>query len=341
MNISIITPGGCSAKCDFCFWEIKKTPKNYISKLYNFLSTIESGRFSLSITGAEPTESVYLYHILKMISSMKNKFTKVVMTTNGSRLMDFINIEENLNVLQKAVDHINISRHHYNENVNERIFNSKNIPTNDEVMQIITFLNMVGIDVTFNCVLTDMMNDKENVINYIVHAKNMHASAVTFRDAHDGDSITINPVEKIFSSYKTIQESSCGACRIATKIIAGIKCNFHYSVKEPTKVMDGIYEFIIQQNGDVTLDWDGNLIYTGDDHKEKVFDHKYADKLKKLFLGKGTSYNYNTYSEPEPCSWGCESPSSRKMHKYSCGRSGCETTRVRRYTQSCGGSGCG
>ena len=42
-----------------------------------------------------------------------------------------------------------------------------------------------------------------------------------------------------------------------TYIINDVNVNFKYSVKETSEAINGIYELIIQSNGDLTFDWAG------------------------------------------------------------------------------------
>ena len=311
MNVSIIVPGGCSSNCKFCFWEMKKTPPDYIMKLYNFLDELPSGVHSLSITGSEPTESVHLNGILILVSHFKHKFTRVVMTTNGSHFLKAFDTESSVELLSESVDHLNISRHHYDDDKNSNIFNagSNIIPSTKDVKKIINIANSIGIDVTFNCVLSDNnITLFDHVLSFIQYAKDTNASAITFRDSHESNTIEINKLEKMFDKYKNIHESSCGVCRIVTKIINGMKCNFHYSITEPTDVIDSEYEIVFQQTGVATLDWAGNKPYNFS--QPNNISNISCDNYIQPGGMSGDPCSHGTYyvAPSEPCSYGCERP---------------------------------
>jgi molybdenum cofactor biosynthesis enzyme MoaA len=111
-NLSIVTPGGCNAKRKFCFWEQKETPEDYLINLSNSLIKAKKLHLKeLSITGGEPTISPYLPQILEAVK-MYN-FKKVVLTTNGVELHNVVDS------MRGIVNHINISRHHYDDEINK------------------------------------------------------------------------------------------------------------------------------------------------------------------------------------------------------------------------------
>ena len=138
-NLSIVVPGGCNANCQFCFWKKNKTCNNYLEKMKVTLSNLPSQFYQLSLTGGEPTLSPYLEDIVNSID--RKKFKHTVLTTNGANLL------EKVNILKGKIDHINISRHRYDDNINNSIFNSKMLTT-EQVKEVTNELNKVGIDVT-------------------------------------------------------------------------------------------------------------------------------------------------------------------------------------------------
>ena len=76
----------------------------------------------LSLTGGEPTLSPYFLEVLDVVRSRRNKYKKVVLTTNGQKILDF------KKEIKQTVDHINLSRHHWTEKKNAEVFKTKNVP---------------------------------------------------------------------------------------------------------------------------------------------------------------------------------------------------------------------
>lgn len=247
-NLSIVVPGGCNGKCDFCFWK-KSTPcDNYLEKLNNILLSLPSQFYQLSITGGEPTLSPHLESILNLID--KNIFTHTVLTSNGAKLLDFVP------KLEGKINHVNISRHHYEDEINNSIFKSKML-TNEELKNVSNELNKIGIDVTFSAVLNEKLNTKEDIEKYLQFAKECGASQVFFRKPHG----TLEPteVEKAYEGYKS-SEYHCPVCRTKNQLINGIKVSWKASLEEPSKELGGtIYELIVNENGEVTKDWEGKM----------------------------------------------------------------------------------
>lgn len=246
-NLSIVTPGGCNAKCKFCFWKQKETPEDYLVNLSNSLIKAKKLHLrELSITGGEPTISPYLPQILEAVKMYS--FKKVVLTTNG------INLRDRLPLIKGVVNHINISRHHYRDDENNVAFGSKFQLSTEQLRGTITQCNKKGIDITLNCVLTKY-GEKEFLDNMIKFAKNVGATSITFRKDIKHNSLKM-PERDLFSEYQNIDTSECPVCRSETIMVRGIYVTFKTSVKEPSDTLEN-YEYIIQQNGDLTTDWDG------------------------------------------------------------------------------------
>lgn len=246
-NFSIVVPGGCNGRCDFCFWQKTKPCGNYINKLTETLNNLPSQFYQISLTGGEPTISPYLKPILESIN--KRDFTKVVLTTNGSKLLEVIPL------LEGKVDHINISRHHFEEDLNNGVFKSKMI-SNRQLKHVVSELNKVGIDVTLSAVLNENLRSKRDIEEYINFAKKMGATQVFFRKPHG----TLEPtkVEKAFESYKGY-ETSCPVCRTKNQLIEGMRVSWKTSLEEPSSNMTKIYELIFHEDGSLTKDWEGKL----------------------------------------------------------------------------------
>lgn len=170
-NFSIVMPGGCNGKCSFCFWEKAKTCGNYSEKLKETLDLLPKQFDQLSITGGEPTISPYLAEVLNMID--RKKFKKVVLTTNGANLLNTIPI------LEGKVDHVNISRHHYKDSLNEEVFKTK-MSNKEQLKKMTLELNKIGIDVTFSAVLNENLNTQDDIEKYIKFAKKCGATQVFF-----------------------------------------------------------------------------------------------------------------------------------------------------------------
>jgi len=117
----------------------------------------------LLLAGGEPTLSPVFKEALALINKYKKKgkFNKVVLTTNGIHLNKFD---------LTGIDHVNISRHHYDQEINEKIFGTKQVPNKKDLYSINSRVNQQGIDVNYNVVITKE-NEDLNLAEFVSFAK--------------------------------------------------------------------------------------------------------------------------------------------------------------------------
>jgi len=249
-NFSIVAPGPCQAKCEFCFWEKQKTAKNYLQRLAFVLDTLPACFNQVSVTGGEPTLSPFLNDILEMLEERKERFPKVVMSTNAWKLA------EHKDHVNRTVTHLNISRHSLSDDINQQIFKTKNVHHLEDLRELIT--TNITIPVTLNAVVKPDVSHSffQSYINYC-HGMGVDAC---FRVEH-GSLDAINLEERLNNMFiEKVGESECPVCRSAYYDLGGTQFALKYSVLEPTKAVDGIYELVLHPNGDLTADWDGNIV---------------------------------------------------------------------------------
>ena len=256
-NFTIILPGPCQANCDFCFWKRESEEGSFIKSLKRVLKKLPDNFNQISISGGEPTLSPVFEDTLTLINKYKNKgkFNKVVLTTNGINLKKFD---------LTGIDHINISRHHYNDGVNQGIFKTKNIPSGEELNSINKYINKFGIDVNYNIVLVED-NELSDIGTFIDFAKRTGATSLTFRNQYGN--YGLSKLEKTIINvlkYKPFSTSTCPVCLTNTYFVNGLKVKFHSSDYEPTesKSFDEkeVYELVLQPTGDLTKDWEAKKI---------------------------------------------------------------------------------
>ncbi len=248
-NFTVVAPGGCNAECDFCFWKQERTGRDYMSKLKVVMDSLPSQFYMISISGGEPTISPFLNEILDAIDT--DQFTHRILTTNGTHLM------KHIDKISEKIQHINISRHHWDEEINRKIFISKTVPTAKHLSECIDVLNQRGIDVTFSCVLTDeYILTKEDIIRYVEFAKECGASHVYLRKKHEN--LLPHHLEAEFGHSKIVKTHDCPACRTRVQLIKGMDVHWKTSVLEPSEVLpDVLFETVFQPSGKFTYDWDG------------------------------------------------------------------------------------
>lgn len=279
-NFSIILPGPCNAKCDFCFWKRNKNESlDFLTNLDRCLSNLGSLVTQISITGGEPTLSPYFDYLFEKVLNGYKKI-KIVLTTNG------INLSNKIQVIKNIVKHVNISRHDIGDDKNNEIFGAT-MPSTAEIKTLCNMLNKIGIDVTINCVIPPTYNDYDELIAFINWAKNVHASALCLRKDFTSKSLNKTLIENLGVLGYPKLSTSCPVCVVDTYIVNGFPVYFKRSYPEPSKYYDGIYEYVFHPNGHLYKDWSCNQLIKNldlDRYKETEKDArmKIKEKIHKI-----------------------------------------------------------
>lgn len=280
-NTTVLLPGKCNAKCDFCFWDrnegsIRPELDTYLNKVFNNLSKLPKTFSTLSISGGEPTLSPYfrdfLVELLPFIKT-RRKFDKIVLTTNGTKLLYHINN------IKEVVNHINISRHGLNSEENYKIFKTTSIPSDEELSKVIEiYHNTTNLDITLNCVINDNTTIKF-IYDFIDYAKKLKADAVSFRK--EASDVTPTQAELYFRErYGVLAESKCIVCRGMNQNVNGFDVRWKGTVNEPSLETKGIYEAVIHPDGNCYSDW--NMKERIKIKKEKINKSDLIVRLNKL-----------------------------------------------------------
>lgn len=259
-NFSLITPGGCSASCDFCTDAFnEKFSKNYIQELMTVLVDVPEMFDQISVTGGEPTQSPLFKEIMMFLMMDKictQRFKKRVLTTNGWKLGDF------LYEVGNVFNHVNISRHAIGDSANQEIFKTDKIATDVEILSYCTELAKKGVDVNFNHVYNTVL-DTQYIKDYIDYAKRLNVTKVTFRFDQNTNQMQMSETEKMIADeYVQVESGGCPVCREACYLIDGMYVTFKNSCAEPTKKLKGeLYELIFHPDGKLYKDWSKTMPY--------------------------------------------------------------------------------
>jgi organic radical activating enzyme len=266
MNLSIVLPGKCNANCQFCFNKNRKCAdiesSEYRDKLFSMLEYFRDNtpdNFQISITGGEPTLSPHFIHLLNILSIEKynKKFHKIVLTTNGAKFPDY------LPEIAKAIDHINISRHHWDIVKRGEIFKTTVI-SDHQLIQSIHILRGLPIlkfsrlkDITYVAVVTkDIYNDIEFYSNFINYCQENHVECA-FRKDYNMSPWFSWPMASIFLENfpNNVGRGSCSVCEQWHHNVFDTNVTWKFSMKNPTDVIKD-YEYIFAPDGNLYYDWD-------------------------------------------------------------------------------------
>ena len=126
---------GCDAKCSFCEFMDSAQSFNIIKFEDNLLKLKDQIKINkVSITGGEPTLNYKLLYDILFIVKKHLPDVFLVMNTNGYNLKKL----DSDNLISKF-DSISVSRHHYDENINNSIFKTNTLTNNELYKMTISF----------------------------------------------------------------------------------------------------------------------------------------------------------------------------------------------------------
>lgn len=293
-NFSIFIDDYCNADCKFCVAQLRYQNKNlmyekehmcdpdkYLARLDEVLKMIRPLNPSISITGGEPTLCKHLTEVLQLID--KYGFRKRTITTNGSGLFTVQNGSTIIENLEKYnVDHLNISRAHFDELRNQDIMRYNDLTHYcglDMLHDILEFTNNHRISHRMSCLLLkEGVNSVDMIRQYVEHLQNIGANNFIFRELMDYDKTAINtekmaycdankvrlndiwedfekfpefvPYLNILGYYYYVEIYKYRGATVASE-----SANLNQQTVEKDKNPDMVYEMVFHNNGNLCGSW--------------------------------------------------------------------------------------
>lgn len=288
-NLTLVLPGPCNASCSFCTWKREPDESGFLDAFYKLIYHLPPEFTQISISGGEPTLSPVLPDVLAGIEILKaqGRVTKAVLTTNGS------NLTATMGLLSPAINHVNVSRHHYLSNVNDKIFKCE---IHADIKQVVDYLECDAIDVNFNCVLY-ADEDRNFMYDYLAFARIAHIRSITFRNTYNNYKEG-RILKYLRSHYKPVSVSSCPVCRTEEYLVQGMKVRCHLSDEEPTSninLNDELYELILHPDGTLSKDWGKQKPVLLEEHpKSKILKRSTVRELLREDQYGDRYHNYST-----------------------------------------------
>lgn len=268
----------CNASCAFCIEKGGWCPSQDKTPAELALATVARQDCpTVLILGGEPTMYPGLLEYLKLIRPYKKE---IYMTTNGLRL-HLCNPTE----LGKYLDGVNISLHHYNAEINDRILqgdrhNPLKDKTNfDQVRTAILALKSENknCSVRINCNLTtDGISTRDDVERMTRLAAALNADSIRYTELQDDTEHFVDaynlfdglPDEPFYQGCETFLDSPYGIRRIV-KVSCGRVCKFRKPVQdEPIRTH---FTHVLYPNGTVLPGWATKQ--TGEHTKSQTGSH--------------------------------------------------------------------
>lgn len=175
----------CNAKCSFGCSRHLTQPVNQIDikSIFDVIDelTTKHAIDKIAITGGEPTLLNNFSELLSIIEIFKPILSHVSLTTNATTLFKNIELLNN-----SCIDYLNISRHHYDDLINNSIFGVHTLSS----YELKSCIKSINAKMRFNCTLDASnkrygLHSSSDLITYIKYAANIGINNILFRQNYN------------------------------------------------------------------------------------------------------------------------------------------------------------
>jgi pyruvate-formate lyase-activating enzyme len=201
---------GCNANCQFC--EYQDDAQNFNEDKY--FEIIEELRKKIwikkiSFSGGEPT--LHIDNLKSILRKTRNLLpnTSIVLNTNGTNLTEVFQDKN----LVAVIDNISISRHHYDDKINNEIFGVETIPSK-ELKELRKNIRRKGLFHLSCNLIKGYIDNKEDVYRYLEYANSMKIKSVGFvslmpiNDFCKDNYVDFNKLDLLNENFRIIKEWS-------------------------------------------------------------------------------------------------------------------------------------
>jgi organic radical activating enzyme len=181
---------GCNANCNFCTYMNSANNFNF-DKYKNIINYIVNDKKipinNFNFTGGEPTLNFDLFkEVYDITTKIVKKETKITIHTNGLNLDKLMT---NKSIYEKLY-HISLSRHHYNDDINNNIFKTTTISNKDikKLQKKIKNKNILNLSCNL---IKGYIDNNEDIIKYMDNAVNMDIKLIGFITLMDNNQYSI------------------------------------------------------------------------------------------------------------------------------------------------------
>ena len=266
LRLYIKLTDSCNAQCMFCanatscdYGQIDLNKLEYVIRYLYSLDRLHG----ISITGGEPLlEYKKLFQLLDLIYSIDPNM-EVQINTNGINLLQLLNYP-NVNNLES----IHISRHHYDDETNNKIFRSNQVATAKDIINFQEQLEDKKIVNINTIVMKDYISNLEEIKRMLDHVGELGVYKNGFVSL-----MKCNPyAEQQFINFNDIFNNLDGS------FFKG----HHFYSREYCECLDGIYltkynklvEFYARMVKDCACQYTTQLVYTSDNRVTAGFGKK-------------------------------------------------------------------
>jgi len=166
---------GCNAKCKFC--EYSDTANKFNIEKFKFILEELKKNISIkkvSLTGGEPTLNFDKFKEITLLANEILNESAFVLNTNGFNLQKIFNDE-----VLGYIDNISISRHHYNDDLNNEILGLNTIRSSELKEYAAEYEDTELLH--FSCNLTKgYIDSKKEILKYLEYTNDTNVHSVGF-----------------------------------------------------------------------------------------------------------------------------------------------------------------
>ena len=265
LNLYIKITDSCNANCKFCSNSNTKDSGNInLDKLKDVLIYLNSKDIlnRISITGGEPLLKMDLLNdVLNLVFEIIPN-SKVTINTNGYNIKKVLDLDS-INKLYG----IHISRHHYSDEVNNKIFGIE-VASTDDIKYVMDKVNNKQL-LRLNCLfIKDYIDDMNSIYEYLEFASKLNIFRVGFVSL-----MKINDYSK---------ENFIDFNNIILKESNKNKNVSHYFDKNICECINGVYianngnfiEYYARMTKELNCEYSRQLVYTSDNKLTTGFNKK-------------------------------------------------------------------
>jgi len=206
----------CNANCYFCIAPKGRREISDFKKLEHVINELVSSKTisKVVLTGGEPLLHSKFVDFLTLLDKFELQYYSL--NTNGTLLEKFAD-----EIINSNLKHINISIHHYDDEINKEIMG--NCLTYSQIENLRTILPS-KIDIRLACTITKYLHKEQDIMSYINKAKSIGVNNVIFRNEYKG-------FDKYLTDFKNIWGKLYRAdiCNCGYKLINGVNSEYRES----------------------------------------------------------------------------------------------------------------
>ncbi|MBO4323995.1 MAG: radical SAM protein [Lachnospiraceae bacterium] len=179
LQLSVCPVSYCPANCRFCCAKGTKTERRIDTKRFaEVMCRLKEGDHvrGVKITGGEPfTDVGLLNEVISILFEIFGYDLELAVSTNAIGLKRVFEIKDLVHL-----ESIHISRHHYDDAVNRKLFGNEDIPGTDELKEIVNAVSYKDLWVFNTMFLKDAINSPEEAHRFLEYAIKVGVPKVGF-----------------------------------------------------------------------------------------------------------------------------------------------------------------